>query len=51
MRLLCTLAISAWVTIGIASSASADALFMGLGDLPGRYFLSIAYEISAGGSI
>ncbi len=36
MRSLSALALSAFVALGTASPAPAEAMFMGLGDLPGR---------------
>jgi probable HAF family extracellular repeat protein len=51
LSLLSGLASSAFVALGITSPAFAGAMFMGLGDLPGGEFSSIARAVSADGSV
>ena len=45
------LALSAFTAFGTASPASAEAMFMGLGDLPGGRVASFANAVSADGSV
>jgi probable HAF family extracellular repeat protein len=45
------LAFSAFVGLGTTSPASAEAMFMGLGDLPGGFVTSEALAVSADGLV
>jgi hypothetical protein len=49
--LLSVLAFSTFVALGTTSPASAEAMFMGLGDLPGDIFSSEARAVSLDGSV
>ena len=51
MRHFGAIAISVFVVFGAVSAASAEAMFMGLGDLPGGGFSSYASAVSADGSV
>ncbi len=51
MRVFNVLVFSAFIALGTASPASAEAMFMGLGDLPGGEFSSAARAVSADGSV
>ncbi len=51
MRHFGVFATSIFVAFGAVSAASAEAMFMGLGDLPGGIFFSFASAVSADGSV